>query len=187
MKNVRNAGRNFDSKIKDMASFDRLRHIRKDNIKTHAGEIGHEVADYVRWITMRQNDHNDKHQVPINRITTISSHDSMWCWWHRSNEVLTAVVMKTSIFWDIIPCSPLKANQIFEGTSLPSTESKEKRNKRKILWQMGFDPEDGGDMLLWNVGWLPTDHAALYPRKWYSTSIILAGTRMKQYLNILLW
>jgi hypothetical protein len=25
-------------------------------------------------------------------------------------EVLTAVVMKSSIFWDVMPCSPLKVN-----------------------------------------------------------------------------
>jgi hypothetical protein len=28
-------------------------------------------------------------------------------------EVLTAVVMKSSIFWDITPCSPLKVNRLF--------------------------------------------------------------------------
>jgi hypothetical protein len=27
-----------------------------------------------------------------------------------------------------------------------------------------FDPEDGGEMFLWNVGWLSTDYSALYPR-----------------------
>jgi hypothetical protein len=27
-------------------------------------------------------------------------------------EVLTAVVVKSSIFWDIIPCSPLDVNQL---------------------------------------------------------------------------
>jgi hypothetical protein len=29
-------------------------------------------------------------------------------------EVLTAVVMKSSVFWDITPCSPSKANQCSE-------------------------------------------------------------------------
>jgi hypothetical protein len=28
-----------------------------------------------------------------------------------------------------------------------------------------FDYEDGGDMFLRNVGWLSTDHVALYPRR----------------------
>jgi hypothetical protein len=31
-------------------------------------------------------------------------------------EVLTAVVMKSSVFWDITPCSPLKVNRHFGGT-----------------------------------------------------------------------
>jgi hypothetical protein len=28
-----------------------------------------------------------------------------------------------------------------------------------------FDPEDGGDMLLRNIGWLSTDYTTLYPRR----------------------
>jgi hypothetical protein len=31
-------------------------------------------------------------------------------------EILTAVVMKSSIFWDITPCSPLKVNRHFGRT-----------------------------------------------------------------------
>jgi hypothetical protein len=31
-------------------------------------------------------------------------------------EVLTAVVMKSSVFWDITPCSSLKVNRCFGGT-----------------------------------------------------------------------
>jgi hypothetical protein len=30
-----------------------------------------------------------------------------------------------------------------------------------------FDPEDGGDMILRNVGCLSTDYTALYPRRQY--------------------
>jgi hypothetical protein len=33
-------------------------------------------------------------------------------------EVLSAVVMKTAVFWDITPCSPLKVNRRFGGTYL---------------------------------------------------------------------
>jgi hypothetical protein len=33
-------------------------------------------------------------------------------------EVLTAVVMKCTIFWYIAPCSPLKVNRRFRGTCL---------------------------------------------------------------------
>jgi hypothetical protein len=36
-------------------------------------------------------------------------------------EVLTAVVMKSSIFWDISPCSPLKIYRRFGGAELFAT------------------------------------------------------------------
>jgi hypothetical protein len=48
-------------------------------------------------------------------------------------EVLTAVVMKSTIFWDIKPCSPLSVN-------------------RRFLLNLFLDPEDGGDVFLRNVG-----------------------------------
>jgi hypothetical protein len=47
-------------------------------------------------------------------------------------EVLTAVDVKSSVFWDIPPCGPLKVNRCFGGSF--------------------FDPEDGGDMFLRKVG-----------------------------------
>jgi hypothetical protein len=47
-------------------------------------------------------------------------------------EVLTAVVMKSTVFWDMTPCSPLKLSD--------------------ILFGLFFDPEDRGDMFLRNVG-----------------------------------
>jgi hypothetical protein len=36
------------------------------------------------------------------------------------------------------------------------------------LLDIFFDPEDGGDMFLRNVGWNWTDYKASYPRRWYS-------------------
>jgi hypothetical protein len=81
-------------------------------------------------------------------------------------EVLTAVVMKSSIFWDIKLCSPLKYNRRFGGTCrlLPQSIriTQGTRNQHKSKWQaeihVGFllalfiDPEDGGDIFLQNVG-----------------------------------
>jgi hypothetical protein len=63
------------------------------------------------------------------------------------------------------------------GPSCPS-----KVNRRSLLapcFHAGFflglffDPEDGGDIFLRNVGWLSTGYTALYPRIWYSSSPLL--------------
>jgi hypothetical protein len=59
-------------------------------------------------------------------------------------EVPTAVVMKSSIFWDITLCGPLKVNRRFGGTySLL---------RAGFLLVLIFDSEDGGDMFLRNAG-----------------------------------
>jgi hypothetical protein len=52
-------------------------------------------------------------------------------------EVLTAVVLKITIFWDITPFSPLLLSTCFYAG---------------FLLVLFFDPEDGGDMFLQNVG-----------------------------------
>jgi hypothetical protein len=38
-----------------------------------------------------------------------------------------------------------------------------------VCWNYFFDPEDGGDKFLWNVGWNSTDYTGSYPRRWYSS------------------
>jgi hypothetical protein len=69
--------------------------------------------------------------------------------------VLTAVVMKSTIFWDIMSCSPLKVNRRFGGTYRLNFQGQ--RISRALLatcFHAGFlrglffDPEDGGDMFL---------------------------------------
>jgi hypothetical protein len=61
--------------------------------------------------------------------------------------------MKSSAFWDITPCSL----------------SKVKRRCHLLLagFLLGFffDPEEEGDVLLRNIGYISTDHTALYPRR----------------------
>jgi hypothetical protein len=69
-------------------------------------------------------------------------------------EILTAVVMKSSIFWDIRPCSPLKIKRRFGGTC---------RIHAGFLLGLFFDPEYGGDLFLRNVGLLSTDYMVSYP------------------------
>jgi hypothetical protein len=38
-----------------------------------------------------------------------------------------------------------------------------------VLAEIFFDPEDGGDMFLRNVGCISTDYIASHPRRWYSS------------------
>jgi hypothetical protein len=45
-------------------------------------------------------------------------------------EVLKAVVLKSSIFWDITPCSPLKANRRLGGTYRIHLHSRRIRQER---------------------------------------------------------
>jgi hypothetical protein len=80
-------------------------------------------------------------------------------------EVLTPVVMKSAIFWDITACSPLKVNI----------------SEEHVTWF--FDPEDGGDMFLRNVGWLSTDYTPLYPRTEKSSCLCVnwSSSCMKNY------
>jgi hypothetical protein len=55
-------------------------------------------------------------------------------------EVLTAVVKKSTIFWDITPCSPLKFNRRFGGTHrlcLQGRRISRARNQRESRWQAG--------------------------------------------------
>jgi hypothetical protein len=78
-------------------------------------------------------------------------------------EVLTAVVMKGSIFWYIIPCGPLKVNRCFGGKYRLHLQSRRIRQERSqhgsglcllpaFALVLFFDPENGVDMYLRNVG-----------------------------------
>jgi hypothetical protein len=75
------------------------------------------------------------------------------------SEVLTAVVIKSAISWDIKPCSPLKVNWRFGGTYRLHLHGL-KINRALlatcfhagILLGLFLDSEDGGDMFLRN-GW----------------------------------
>jgi hypothetical protein len=73
-------------------------------------------------------------------------------------EVLTAVAMKSSVFWDITLCSPLSQPIIRKNMSPPSSGLKSKPSFACHLLHAGFllgvffNPEDGGNMFLSNVG-----------------------------------
>jgi hypothetical protein len=69
-------------------------------------------------------------------------------------EVLTVMVMKISIFWDITPCSPLKVNRLFGGTGLLHLKGRrisQARNQHDAGSRLFFDPEDGSNMFIRNV------------------------------------
>jgi hypothetical protein len=88
--------------------------------------------------------------------------------------VLTAVVMKSSIFWDITLCSPLKVNRHFGGTYRLHLQVQIHRARYqceyrvlatwfhagillRLIW-----PWRWRRMFLQNVGSLSTDYMALY-------------------------
>jgi hypothetical protein len=55
-------------------------------------------------------------------------------------EVLTAVVMKSGIFWDIKPCSPLKENLRFGATYRLHLQGRisRARYQRESRWQTEY-------------------------------------------------
>jgi hypothetical protein len=63
-------------------------------------------------------------------------------------EVLTAVAMKSSIFWDITPYGPLK---VYRRCGEAKSSACYPLHARFLLGSF-FDPEDGGEMFLRNVG-----------------------------------
>jgi hypothetical protein len=83
-----------------------------------------------------------------------------------------AVVMKSSISWDITPCSTMKLNCRFAGTCRLHLQDRKTSQSRKqhepgwhwFLQSLLFYLEDGGDMFLWNVGWFWVYYTALYTR-----------------------
>jgi hypothetical protein len=57
-------------------------------------------------------------------------------------EVLTAMVMKSPIFWDITPCSPLKVNRLSEGTCCLHLQGrrmiKQETRMKQVARSVGF-------------------------------------------------
>jgi hypothetical protein len=67
-------------------------------------------------------------------------------------EVPTAVAMKSSIFWDITLCSPLKVNLCVSKKHIASIFSVDEQAKQETrMMQAALLVEDGSDMLLHNV------------------------------------
>jgi hypothetical protein len=109
------------------------------------------------------------------------SYDSTPCLTTLSvvNHVPSNGRIKSNIFWDITPCSPLRVNRRFGGTYRLHLQGIKNKLSKKPAWEQVaslvawclppaltfiscsayfFDTEDGGDKLLRNVGWLSTDY-----------------------------
>jgi hypothetical protein len=78
-------------------------------------------------------------------------------------EVLKAVIVKCSVFWDVTPCSPFKVNRRFGGKYcilLHGRRISHARNQSEacyllhagFLLGLFFDPNDGGDIFLRKIG-----------------------------------
>jgi hypothetical protein len=79
--------------------------------------------------------------------------------------VYSSYSLKSIIFWDITTCSPLSVNRRFGGTHRLHLQDRRNNFGKKpaskqvalACWLVScrnyfFDPEDGGDMFLRNVG-----------------------------------
>jgi hypothetical protein len=64
--------------------------------------------------------------------------------------------MKSTIFWDITPCSSWKVNRRFGGTHRLHLQGRRISHAR--------NPQHGRDMFLWNISWHSLDYMALHPR-----------------------
>jgi hypothetical protein len=77
---------------------------------------------------------------------------------------------KSIIFWDVTPCSLLSCNRRFGGTYRLHLQGLLATCLLAVsCWNYLFDPEDGGDMFLRNVGCNLRDYTASHPRRWYSS------------------
>jgi hypothetical protein len=81
-------------------------------------------------------------------------------------EVLTAVVMKSTVLWDIRPCSPLKVNQRFGGTYRLHIQGRRISRDRTSV-------KAGGKQL--------------YPRRQYSSNIFLCHILLSCCFFVGLW
>jgi hypothetical protein len=75
-------------------------------------------------------------------------------------EVLTTVLMKSTIFWDIMLCSPLKVNQHFRGTyhlHLQGRRISQARNQHESRWQAGLSSETSVDFRWTTWCYIPED------------------------------
>jgi hypothetical protein len=83
------------------------------------------------------------------------------------SEVLTAVIKKSCIWWGggITPCSPVKINRHFQMKISPSSSKfLLAASCWFLVWFTPFNPENGRDLQLRNIGSFSPSRKALCPR-----------------------
>jgi hypothetical protein len=99
---------------------------------------------------------------------------------------LTAVVMKSYVFWNIMPYSPLKLNRRFGGIChlhFQGRRIKEIRIQHEASNKLPCSIEDGGQMFLRNVCWRPTDYTTLYPGRYKASEILWVVVKKERLTN----
>jgi hypothetical protein len=89
-------------------------------------------------------------------------------------EVLSAVVTKSTVFWVITPCSPMKVNLRFGGSYrllLQDRRISRARNQPDSRWQV--------------VGGISTDYTALYPRRWLTDRRNVMGWSVNRFVFLM--
>jgi hypothetical protein len=79
------------------------------------------------------------------------------------SEVLSAMVMKSTIMWEITSCSPLKVNRRFGRTHHLHFQGRISLLSRWYFTRL-IEPWKWGYIFLRNVGWLSKDYTAFYSR-----------------------
>jgi hypothetical protein len=98
-------------------------------------------------------------------------------------EVLTVIIKKSSVFWNIVPYSLVKLNWCFkvmcplhlQSLNISQAGNQHEAGSKKCsvycLFHTGFllglllTPEDGVGMFLQNVSWLSRGYIEIYPRR----------------------
>jgi hypothetical protein len=113
--------------------------------------------DWVPWYRLLKWAHNKSPQEFTKNILFVR---------HIGFEVLRGVVMNSSIFWDITPCSPLKIDRSFGRTCrlLQSRRINKPRSQHESRWHPVLC-----DMFHRNVSSPSTDYTALYPTRYNSS------------------
>jgi hypothetical protein len=91
---------------------------------------------------------------------------------YNSHSAERQFFQKSSVFWDITSCSGLQVNWRFRTTHRFHLQDRisESRNQYEA-GNKHSTAEDGGNMFLWNVGWISLNYTALHPRKFNSSTV----------------